>query len=609
MVVPSERTATMIRESGRGQAMNESLKTALDVLAKWGGRLADPYKLPWSSSAHQAALSLRWNLCTPKRMAIAAIVGGASSGKSTVFNNLLGGHEVSQITARGHSTRGPILAVHEDHRDDIEAMINAGRLFPGWRSTYAGLDARAAGEPDLLTIVGHTIMELRDVLLMDTPDFTSEAALAEGDVTLNLLPWFDLLLIVQDPERWFDRQSVSQLREVSLRYGQRRFVIFNRTREENLADTDAARLRAQSERMRAEAMSILEFRRGRGFCRFPPGALSETRAFLHCERIERDGPLLRVVSSAANEVLNQNNERRRRRTLLGEALDAVLARSMPTERDCMIALMTPDERRQLEVVWRMLRASDAREWFSAQARRLRKLVGQTPVLGSMFAGASDAAETDRQPADRAMTALSYFESTLSHLQNEITRVTRSSHFWREVEAWTGQTPSFRPFALDDDVRETIVDSGRRFDGALQRWNAQIESECEGLSTHLKVGIGAGIIGLAVVLIAVPGPITALTFVAAKGAIGTALAELAAASGAAALLGRPIGRFVEVLREKTLGSPEFTEVQSTAKAFRQEIENAGRTLLDQALAEADALILPEKSDLSQALRMLREADVP
>jgi hypothetical protein len=552
---------TQSAKPDRNEAMHETMSASLDVLAETGERLREPFNLPWPARAQQAALSLRWSLRFPRRMALAAIVGGASSGKSTVFNNLLGGHEASRITARGHSTRGPILAVHEEHREDIERTIDAGHLFLGWRRVSTELDGRVAGEPDVLSIVGHTIAELRDVLLMDTPDFTSEAALSEGDVTLNLLPWFDLLLIVLDPERWFDRQSVSQLREASIRYGQRRFVLFNRTREEHLDDTDAARLRAQAERMKVEAMSILEFRRGRGFCRFPPGTLSEAQSFLHCERIDRDGALLGVLSDAANAVLNQHEERGQRRALLGEALEAVIDRSIPSERECMIAMMTPDERRQLEVVWRMLRASDTREWVAAQALRLRKFLGQTPVLGSMFAGKSERPPGDRAVMDRAAVARSYLETSVLRLQVEVARVVRSSHFWREMEAWTGRTPSGSTFPMDGDVLEQAAELGRRFDESIRRWNARVESECGGLSANAKAGIGVGMIGLAVVLIAVPGPVTALTFVAAKGAIGAAVAELAAASGAAWLLGRPIGRLVEVVREKALGSPEFAEVQS------------------------------------------------
>ena len=54
---------------------------------------------------------------------VVALAGNPNTGKSTVFNNLLDGHLASRITARGHATKGPILAVHEDRvRPDAPAV-------------------------------------------------------------------------------------------------------------------------------------------------------------------------------------------------------------------------------------------------------------------------------------------------------------------------------------------------------------------------------------------------------------------------------------------------------------------------------------------------------
>ena len=42
---------------------------------------------------------------------LVGVIGGASSGKSTVFNNLIGGRHASRVTVLSHTTKGLVLAV------------------------------------------------------------------------------------------------------------------------------------------------------------------------------------------------------------------------------------------------------------------------------------------------------------------------------------------------------------------------------------------------------------------------------------------------------------------------------------------------------------------
>lgn len=584
--------------------VQEKVIGALDILAATGGHLQEHFRLPWSATVRKVVNCLRWNLANPKHLPLVAIVGGASSGKSTVFNNLLGGHLASFITARGHATRGPIMAVHERQRDEIERQLTGG-LFPGLDRVAIELDGNSIGEPNQVSVVHHTVDQLRDVLLFDTPDFTSEAALLEGDVTLHSLPWFDAIIIVLDPERWFDRQSVSQLREASIRYGQRRYALFNRTQEGDIADSDLAQLHLQAERLSLEGSTVLEFRRGRGFCKFPPGTLDALHQFITSQRHERTTSLLQIASDAANDVLNQNEERRVRSMELRRQLSGIVERVVPTERDCMLALMTPDERRQIEVVWRVLRATDTREWINAQAQRLQKVIGQVPLVGSILSPSRVSTIDESRKSDRQSIAADYGRSVTQRAQHEISRAVRGSRFWHEIEAWTGMKAPAIESNNDAAIPAEIEQVTTRFDQALKAWNARVESECHGLTPNVKAGVGVGMAAVAVVLIAVPGPITALTFIAAKGAIAATLTHLAAASGAAALFGRQITRFMEVIREKAIGSPEFTKVQETAREFRMTLEAAARRIADAAWVEADALVLPESSEEMKALRQLCE----
>jgi len=293
---------------------------------------------------------------------LSALVGGASSGKSTIFNNLMGGRTLSRITAQSHATRGLILATDQDDLDEL--------LLPDLERQRAASDAQAEGSPRVLTLTAHGMDDLARVSIFDTPDFTSEAARQEGDLLLASLPWFDRLVIVIDRERWFDRQSLSMMKARSAPFASRKMVIFNCTEAIDLSDADRARLQSQADGLGAERMVILEHRLGRGLCRFPPVALDGVRDFLREPPPDRKRAVLRSVGESAQLVLNQNDERRHRLERLKATLADAVRRELPTARACMTAMMNAEERENLEVVSRVLRVREAREWFTARTRNI-----------------------------------------------------------------------------------------------------------------------------------------------------------------------------------------------------------------------------------------------
>jgi hypothetical protein len=587
-------------------AMNQAIISALETVAHKGTSLWDDWRLGWPVLTQQAVYRLRlWEQESDAPMLV-ALMGGASSGKSTVFNNLLGAHLASRITARGHATRGPILAVHQDHRALIERLFADGRLLPGLRRVSADLDDNVSGDPEAVALVFHPIDTLRNLLLFDMPDLTSQAAATEGEVALTLLPWFDRLLVVVDHERWFDRQTVSELRAASARLVQDRLVLFNRTREGTLAPEDRATLRAQADRLGAQDMVVLEFRQGRGFCAFAPGTLDEVTAFLQGTRPTRTGPLLAHVAEAAQCVLTENRERRAGLDQLRDALQAAVARGLPSTRDCMAAQMTPEERAQLTLVSRVFRIRETRQWLSARTRRVQKALKGVPLLGHFVGAAPDAGPAPDDEPDRHATVQGFYESMARRQIHEVHRVTRASTYWHELEQWTGLQPAERGFQWSPALTDEIRDVADRFAEALAQWTDKVEHECQGINPRIHGALGAGVIALAVVLIAVPGPITALSLVSAQGALGAALAELAASTGVGALVGKHMGRLARVIQERLLGSLEFAAVQTAAHRLQGLLTRAGQTLIADVLAEAEAYVMPAQDPLVRALETLCHA---
>jgi len=586
--------------------MNEGFTNALQVVTERGESLRTDWRFDWPEVLQQAAHRLRLGCSVKELPVLVAIVGGASSGKSTVFNNLLDGHLASRITARGHATLGPILAVHENRRQLIERLLGEGQLLPGLRRVSTELDDNTAGKPDAVATLFHTIDVFRDVLLFDLPDFTSEDARREGDITMSLLPWFDRIVVIVDHERWFDRQSISLLRTQSVRFGQQRWVLFNRTREDALSDDDREALIQQARRLTAEGISVLEFRRGRGFCLFPPGTLDNVHEFLQGPVPVRTHALSTQVAEGANRVLNQNEERTDRLDELRRSLDATVGRTLPDARECMTSLMTSPERKQLEFVSRVLRIEETKEWLRAQTRRLQHALKRVPVVGAIVGGPfRPIEEKELDTTDRPSIAISFFEAVAQRQNHDVRRTVRASAFWDEIHRWTGLETAQREFTWDPTQREEVRTAAKKFDTALTEWIGNVEAQCRGVSPHLTGAIGAGAIGLTIVLIAAPGPVAALTLLSAKGAIGAAFTQLATAAGAGALLGKPLGRLTTLVEEKLLGSAEFDAVQTATTTFQALLEANGRRLTNDAIAEAGALVMDHDYPLAKALESLRE----
>lgn len=582
---------------------------ALAVVGQHAGRLRDDWRFDWPARLEHTAAALRYQLTARRSAPIVAIVGGASSGKSTLFNNLLDGRAVSLVAARGHATRGPILAVHEESEDAVLAQLQERRLLPAQSVERADLDAASAGTPNALVVATHQIESLRTALLLDTPDFTSNAAQQEGDLLWTLLPWFDRLVVVVDHERWFDRQSISQLRAQSTQFGQERMVVFNRTQEGPLEDPDRAALHQQAQRLAADPRVILEFRRGRGIPLFPPGTLDGVHQFVQRPPLDRTAALTRVLATAAVRVLDQNEERAARLVELRRALDAVVSRTLPTEWDCLTSLMTEPERRHLDVIARVLRIQETRTWVAAQTRRLEEALRHVPVVGALFHRRNGPPAAPGPQADRTTVALAYAEALARHQAHETDRAAQASAFWAELRRWTRLEPAPVPADLTEPRRQQARDLVAAFDRALQVWNTRVTAECSTLNANVAGAVGLGTVALALVLVAAPGPVAALTLVTAKSAIAGSLGTVLAATGAGAVFGRQMGRLWGIVNEKLAGSQEFNEVRNAAARFRALLEEHARGLAAHAFAEAQSLVIPPGDPMLGALETLARQEEP
>lgn len=585
------------------------LDTALNVVAMQGRNLRERFCLPWQEQAQQAVCALRFRrraAAAGQPIQLAAIVGGASSGKSTVFNNLLGGHRVSLVTIRSHATRGLIVAAHQKHCDRLDRWLHHDRtLLPTLESQPGRLDADLQGRPETATVVLHDVAGFEDSLLIDTADFTSNTAELEGDVTLSLLPWFDRLVVIVDHERWFDRQVVDQLALLARRFAQPRAVIFNRTAEQALAEPDRTRLEEQARHLGAEKVSILNYHRGRGFRRFDPQALAEISRFLAEPPPRREPALHAEIARQAAVALSVNRTRLERLDQLERVLADVAARCVPATRwDCVTALMTHEERDRLGVVSRILGISQMREWLGRQKRWLEEAMPRLPWAGRRETGPEpEPALTEKTDASRQERGRDWL---IAQCQRQIRRLNEevtASDFWEDLRTAHGRPPVLVDREMIESFRPRADETVSRLAIAMDEWNARVQRECEGISPKLIGSLGMTILAGAAILIAVPGPIAALTPVIAAGALKAGLLKLGAAGAFGALSARPLARLTEIIREKLLASTEFNRVREAAESMRRLIDEHGRAAADYLSQEARTFTLAPDDPLGQALEVL------
>lgn len=181
---------------------------------------------------------------------IAAITGGGSSGKSTLFNSLMGAN-VSTAGGRAGLNRRVLVAVHPDQaaRPDFLA-----ELFRPFGAPPAPLGAR-----ELLTTPGSPVYVAQaalppGVILLDTPDFDvgAGATYLNRDVAAPVLSAADVLVYIFTNATYNAKANTDFLREQLTAIGRRPCVLVYRVYR-SFSDADvAAHARAVAEHLYGE---------------------------------------------------------------------------------------------------------------------------------------------------------------------------------------------------------------------------------------------------------------------------------------------------------------------------------------------------------------------
>ncbi len=162
-----------------------------------------------------------------KPLLIVAVMGGTNTGKSLIFNQLVGDH-VSAVDHRASGTKHPVCIVPadnlEDGSGDVESVLARHfEMFKLVRRTESEQPLQESEEHRLFWTVGHKIP--KRLLLLDTPDIDSDRTV-NWDRAKAIRDAADVLIAVLTSQKYNDAAVRRFFREAH-EAGKPVMVLFN----------------------------------------------------------------------------------------------------------------------------------------------------------------------------------------------------------------------------------------------------------------------------------------------------------------------------------------------------------------------------------------------
>ncbi len=511
--------------------MNDRRADALKRLADPGVQVRlERLGLDWSPLDTNVCGAAWFKRGHPEAPPVVGLIGGASSGKSTLFNTLCD-FEASRISAHAHETVGPLAAPAAEGLDDLRVWIDEQRMFGGLGVAADPTNGASPGSVSGVTLVARPGGALGEAVVVDTPDVTSQMSAEEGSLTAQLLPWFDAVIIVVDEERWFDAAVFEEHAGLAEAFGQSCFVMFNRTGEgPALATAERSQLADHAAARRAAGHCVSPYRPGSGYRPLAP----ETRAVVlewigRLPAGGRSAALERRVRRRCAELLQCNVERVEQFEALCHDVDQELIRQAG-DAHLTTDLLTPDERRLLGLGHRFLPLYDLLQNIS---RRWSRWVRP--------AAASEAIDFNKSPGRLAEVLSRNLDHRFRHVADRVDHLIGSSDYYGAAPtAW--QT-HWQPPAFD------AAGWARKIQAHIETWKA--ESQAQSRRADLAaMAVGVPLLLADLLLLGGAGMTLAWTTTSVAGWFGAKTA-------------------VRLLQ----GSAAFKEYQTTVRAYQALVREA------------------------------------
>jgi len=220
-----------------GNEMNTELYDALKQLREYIPRLADGLKLGveteisfWNDIVDAKLLSR----LAPDFPVVAAICGGGSAGKSTLFNSLAGAH-ISLTGGTAGINRRVLFSIPTRWAGQTDFLVDIARPFKDVPEPLADMEELTRpGKP--LYVVNHAA--LKNMVILDTPDFDTGAkgAYTNREVTRQALETSDILIYIFTNSNYNNRDNTDFIAQMLTGIGKRKCLLVYRVYPSYTAD-------------------------------------------------------------------------------------------------------------------------------------------------------------------------------------------------------------------------------------------------------------------------------------------------------------------------------------------------------------------------------------
>jgi hypothetical protein len=212
-----------------GNEMNTALYDALKQLREYIPRLADILKLGveaeirfWTDMVDAKLLSR----LAPDFPVVAAICGGGSAGKSTLFNSLAGAH-ISLTGGTAGINRRVLFSIPTRWAGQTDFLVDLARPFKEVPEPLADMEELTQpGKP--LYVANHAA--LKNMVILDTPDFDTGAkgAYTNREVTRMALEASDILIYIFTNSNYNNRDNTDFIAQMLTGIGKRKCLLVYR---------------------------------------------------------------------------------------------------------------------------------------------------------------------------------------------------------------------------------------------------------------------------------------------------------------------------------------------------------------------------------------------